>query len=64
MKKIYFIDIELLIAFYHIVFIIKGLSCARYYLGTVEEHKTYLLPALQELTLQLGANLMRMVEQS
>lgn len=55
MKKIlHFIDIELLIAFYHIVFIIKGLSCARYYLGTVEEHRTSLLPALRELTLQLG----------
>lgn len=55
MKKIlHFIDIELLIAFYHIVFIIKGLSCARYYLGTVEEHRTSLLPALRELTLELG----------
>lgn len=38
----------------NIVFIVKSLSCARYYLGIMEECKTSLPPALQELTLQLG----------
>lgn len=37
----------------NIVFTVKGLLCARYYLDNVAEHKTSLLPALQKLTFHL-----------